>query len=148
MNGKIEKLDKYLKAEEYDDFYNLKSDIVFWVDWREEDDAIIEYCEKCLQTNSLWAEVRGASEGLELIIKFQGNIYTEKVVDRDKTIITLNEIVKPKYEIRFCKVSEGSDTLAFLPLSIQEWDQLIEKYGEDKINKCFEPINQNSIIFN
>ena len=148
MNGKIEKLDKYLKTEEYDDFYNLDRETIFWVDWREFDDAIIEYCEKCLKTNSLKAEMKEVSEDLELTINYENKTHTEKVVDRDRTIITLNEIIQPKYEIRFCNVSDGSDTLAFLPLSNQEWGQLIEKYGEEKINKCFEPINQNSVIFN
>ena len=33
MDEKIEKLGKYLESEEYDDFYNLGNDIVFWVDW-------------------------------------------------------------------------------------------------------------------
>ena len=148
MNKKLEKLDQYLKTEEYDDFYNLDRDIVFWVDWREEDDAIIEYCEKCLKTNLLIAEMKQISDGLQLTINYENRIYTENVVDRDRTIISLNEIIKPKYEIRFCKVSEGSDTLAFLPLANQEWVQLIETYGEHKINQCFEPINKDSIMFN
>ena len=148
MDGKIDKLDKYLKTEEYDDFYNLGRDIVFWVDWREEDDAIIEYCETCLKTNSLSAEIKQTSDELELVITYEDSIYKEKVIDRDSTIISLNEIIKPKYEIRFCKVSDGSDTLAFLPLANHQWKQLIEKYGEQKINQCFEPINKDSIMFN
>lgn len=148
MDGKIDKLDKYLKTEEYDDFYNLGRDIVFWVDWREEDDAIIEYCEKCLKTNSLSAEIKQTSDELELVINYENSIYKEKVIDRDSTIISLNEIIKPKYEIRFCKVSDGSDTLAFLPLANQEWLQLIETYGEQKIGQCFEPINKDSTMFN
>lgn len=148
MDEKIEKLDKYLESEEYDDFYNLDDDIVFWVDWRESDDAIIEYCEKCLKTALLSAEMKQVSDNLELTIKYENRIYTERIVDRDRTIISLNEIIKPKYEIRFCKVSDGSDTLAFLPLASQQWKQLIEKYGEQKIYQCFEPINEDSIMFN
>ncbi|PWB19880.1 hypothetical protein DCO46_21270 [Flavobacterium sp. HTF] len=148
MDEKIEKLNQYLESEEYDDFYNLGNDIVFWVDWRESDDAIIEYCEKCLKTTSLSAEMKQVSDNLELTIKYENTIYTEKIVDRDRTIISLNEIIKPKYEIRFCKVSDGSDTLAFLPLANQQWQQLMEKYGEQKINQCFEPINEDSVMFN
>ncbi|WP_316794817.1 hypothetical protein [Pedobacter agri] len=145
MYEKIEKLDKYLKTEEYEDFYNLDRETIFWVDWREFDDSIIQYCEKCLKKNSLKAEMKEDSGDLKLTINYENKTHIEKVVDRDRTIITLNEIIQPKYEIRFCKVSDGSDTLAFLPLSNQEWGQLIEKYGEERINKCFEPINQNSV---
>lgn len=148
MSEKIEKLDKYLKSEEYDDFYDLDKEIIFWVDWREDDDVIIAYCENCLKTNSLNAEMNSFSNNIELTVNFEHKTYTEKVVDRDNTIIKLNEILKPKYEIRFCKVSDGSDTLAFLPLSAEEWRMLIEKYSEQKINQCFEPINQDSIMFN
>lgn len=147
MDEKIEKLGRYLETEEYDDFYNLGNDIVFWVDWRESDDAIIEYCEKCLKITLLSAEMKQVSDSLQLTIKYEDRIYTEKIVDRDSTIIALNEIIKPKYEIRFCKVSDGSDTLAFLPLASQQWKQLAENYGEQKINQCFEPINEDSIMF-
>lgn len=92
--------------------------------------------------------MHSVSDDIKLTVNFENKSYTEKVVDRDNTIIKLNEILKPKYEIRFCKVSDGSDTLAFLPLSAQEWKLLIEKYGEQKINQCFESINQDSIMFN
>ncbi|WP_244307354.1 hypothetical protein [Flavobacterium fluviatile] len=124
MDEKIEKLVKYLESEEYDDFYNLDNDIVFWVDWRESDDAIVEYCEKCLKTNLLSAEMKQVSDDLELTIKYENRVYTEKIVDRDSTIIALNVIIKPKYEIRFCKVSDGSDTLAFLPLASQQMETI------------------------
>ena len=148
MKGKMEKIDKYLSSETYDDFYILGNDIVFWVDWKESDDAIIEYCEKCLNTTLLSAEMKQVSDDLELTITYENKTYTEKIVDRDRTIIALNEIIKPKYEIRFCKVSEGSDTLAFLPLASQQWKQLIDQYGAQKINRCFEPINEDSKMFN
>ncbi len=148
MDGKIEKLDTYLKTEEYDDFYNLDEDLVFRVDWREEDDAIIEYCEKCLKTNVLSAEMKQISDGLELTVHYEDRTYTEKVIDRDRTIILLNEIMKPKYEIRFCRISDGSDTLAFLALSDQEWVELTERYGKEKIDRCFEPIHKDTVLFN
>ncbi|WP_228277599.1 hypothetical protein [Acinetobacter dispersus] len=46
-----------------------------------------------------------------MIIPYQG-----EGADRDTTLKALNQILQPDYEIRFCMASDGSDTLAFLPL--------------------------------
>ena len=49
--------------------------------------------------------------------------------DRHITIVTLNEILKPDFEVRFCIDSNGADTLAFLPLACDVWRELEAEYG-------------------
>ncbi|MBV8251381.1 MAG: hypothetical protein JO154_02140 [Chitinophaga sp.] len=148
MQEKLTLLNKYLKSTSVEDFDTIPNSVVFWVDWREEDDAVVAYCEKRLQTGQLSATMEDKPDGLELQITFQGTTHRDIVVDRDRTIIFLNSIIQPNYEIRFCKASEGSDTLAFLPLTATEWQQLEAQYGADVINSCFESINTASEMFN
>lgn len=148
MQEKLLLLNKYLTSTAVDDFDTIPNSILFWVDWREEDDAVVAYCEKCLQTGQLSATMEDKPEGLELQITFQGVVHRDMVVDRDRTIIFLNTIIQPNYEIRFCKASDGGDTLAFLPLAAAEWKQLEAQYGADVMNECFEQINAGSVMFN
>lgn len=149
MQNKLQLLEKYFETGLYDDFHSLKSDLVIWVDWGEYDDAIVEYIEKCLQTGHLSATIKDMpNDELQLTVNYDGNIYTHLIVDRDDTMIWLNSILMPDYEIRFCKISDGSDTLAFLPLTREHWHQLETIYTLDKINTHFEAINSDSVFFN
>ena len=50
---------------------------------------------------------------------------------------TLNKIIQPEYEIRLFMESLGSDTLAFVPLSKEEWEELEKEFGEEKVNYYF-----------
>jgi hypothetical protein len=50
--------------------------------------------------------------------------------DRHITLCSLNEALKPDYEVRFCIDSNGSDTLSFLPLPTSTWKDLEANYGE------------------
>lgn len=104
------------------------------VDWREYDDAIVEYCENILETGYLSAELKDADnkQGFTITIHYgdksllipdQGD-----GADRDTTLWTLNEILHPDYEIRYCIASEGSDTGLFIPLSKTLWHYLDMKY--------------------
>ena len=71
----------------------------------------------------------------------------EDKTDRDTTIITLNEVLSPDYEIRFCIDSDGSDTLAFLPLSAKQWADLEAGVGRRKINNRFREIKRGITMF-
>lgn len=109
---------------------------VFWVDWREEDDSIVSYCESILRTGVLAAKVIDVNSvnGFELYIYYG---YKQVKVplsysgaDRHITLCSLNAALKPDYEVRLCKASAGSDTLAFLPLPISVWQALENRYGK------------------
>ncbi|UHO39642.1 hypothetical protein H5J24_06070 [Chryseobacterium capnotolerans] len=145
--NKADTLKKYIETESFDELSALNSQLIFWVDWREEDDAIVEYCEKCLNTGTLNAEIVYNGDELLLTIDYKGNVFTEKIIDRDPTLIFLNRILQPDYEIRFCKGSDGSDTLAFLPLSKSEWLELENIHGKEKVNSLFEVINEDTQMF-
>ena len=125
---------------------------VFWVDWREEDDAIPEYCEGILKTGSLSGELVeiGADPGFEIYIAYNGQRVTIPVVvgaeDRHITLHTLNQILSPDYEIRVCVDSNGSDTLAFVPLASEDWAKLESSYGTE-VAKRFRRIQAKPNLF-
>ncbi|HZZ00709.1 MAG TPA: NADAR domain-containing protein [Candidatus Baltobacteraceae bacterium] len=126
-------------------------DHVFLVDWREEDDAIVKYCEDILQTGDLAAELVeiDADPGFEIYISHRGKRVKVPLVvgpeDRHITLYTLNELLKPAFEIRVCVDSNGSDTLAFLPLSAAEWSGLEARYAPT-VAKHFRRIEQRELL--
>ena len=63
------------------DAFPKSKDAFFWVDWREEDDAIVEYCESLLETGELSAEIIDADNEHGMYI-----VYSNK---RAKVSLTL-----------------------------------------------------------
>lgn len=125
---------------------------VFWVDWREEDDAIVEYCESIINTGTLSAEVVDADHdgGFDIYITYRkrrGRIpLTYDVADRHITVLALNAMLRPDYEVRYCIDSNGSDSGAFLPLANADWSELEEKFGE-KLSSRFYRIKKSPNLF-
>ena len=124
---------------------------VFWVDWKEIEEDIVRYCEHILRTGVLSAEVvfspakqRGTGPGYEMYIQYRGKRIKAPLVggsgDRRRAICSLNEVLWPEYEIRLCIDSLGSDTLAFLPLAVREWEALSRRYGT-AVDKRFGKIS-------
>jgi hypothetical protein len=108
---------------------------VFWVDWREGESDIVRYCESVLQTGRLTAEwVRTDNpRGGNLFISYSGRRILAPLIngyeDRHIALCALNLALAPDYEVRFCIDSNGSDTLAFLPLPARQWAELERRYG-------------------
>ena len=125
---------------------------VFFVDWREEDSAIVEYCESILKTDDLAAEMVeiDTEPGFEIYISHRGQRVRVPLVvgleDRHITLFTLNELLKPAFEIRVCVDSNGSDTLAFLPLSSSDWSALEHRF-DAKVAKHFRRIDERPNLF-
>lgn len=154
---KILFIEKYLVNKDgdffYDNFYDNDIDaIAMWIDWGEEDENIITYCENILQTNVLSVKTNKADNerGFDTIISYKGQ---EKLIpyqgvgaDRDTTLTTLNQILQSEFEIRICKESLGNDTLCFLPLSQEQWLFLDTKYPK-QVSEKFEIITPNAKIF-
>ncbi|NIE96254.1 hypothetical protein F3J02_07135 [Acinetobacter sp. Tr-809] len=135
--------------EQYDgDIYQ----ILMIVDWREEDEAIVEYCENILQTGSLGTETQNADnpQGFMITLYYRDQAliipYQGEGADRDTTLKALNQILQPDYEIRFCVISDGSDTLEFLPLPQSLWQKLDQKYSHN-IDQFFRRFEQDSAFF-
>ncbi|EPG37372.1 hypothetical protein [Acinetobacter colistiniresistens] len=126
--------------------------ILMIVDWREEDEAIIEYCENILQTGNLRAEIQDADnlQGFTITVYYQNQTliipYQGEGADRDTTLKALNQILQPDYEIRFCEPSDGSDTLEFIPLPKALWQKLDQKYPH-QIDQFFRRFEQDSVFF-
>jgi len=94
------------------------------VDWREDDADIVAYCAQALELQTLTAEWRDE----DLLITFEGREVKVPlqidVADRHITVCTLNDVLSPKYEIRFLVFSHGSDTLGFAALGVADWQEL------------------------
>ena len=125
---------------------------VFMVDWREEDDAIVRYCEEVLKTGDLAAEVVevDGDPGFEMYISHRGQRAKVPLViggeDRHITLHTLNQLLKPAFEIRVCVDSNGSCTLGFLPLPAADWLALESRFG-DKVANHFRKIEEHPNLF-
>ncbi len=127
------------------------AELVFWIDWCEDNADIVQYSEKLLNTGKLTHEhVVNDERGVDLNI-----IYGDKkslVVmgaddSCDPTIIALNEILQPDYEIRMWMESIGSDTLGFVFLTPDEWLNLEQQFGLEKVKEYFMSITAETKIF-
>lgn len=152
----MEYIKDFLKNEDRESFDNLweKEKKLVWIDWREYDEDIINYIENVIQSGKLIGKNEDADNkmGVNIIIEWKGKEYkisylNEEGSDRDTTIKTLNKIIQPEYEIRLFMESLGSDTLAFVPLSKEEWEELEKEFGEEKVNYYFSKIKDNSKMF-
>ncbi|WP_258875920.1 hypothetical protein [Fusobacterium hwasookii] len=74
--------------------------------------------------------------------------YEEDETDRDITIKTLDNFISPKYQIRLFSESLGDDTLAFTVLNSNEWKELENEFGKEKLEFFFTPVSQFKGIFN
>ena len=158
QDDKMALLKNYLSATDlpcaFNDLADLdeQQEVIMWVDWREEDEYIVLDTEKILQTGCLSAELNETDDtiGFEIIISYKEKKhkipYQGVSSDRDTTIITLNEIIAPDYEMRFC-IHSDADTLAFLPLSALQWLELENEFGSERMNACFRKIHKGSVIF-
>lgn len=152
---KLELVKKYVESKSDELYYEVfedRYDIIMVVDWREYDEDIINYCEAILETENLSVETIDADNklGFETIIYYQDKAtqipYQGEGADRDTTIITLNEVLKPNYDIRLCKISIGNDTLEFLPLPTEIWTQLESEFPEN-IDILFQKIDKSTVLF-
>jgi hypothetical protein len=96
----------------------------FAVDWREDDADIVAYCAEALELELLTAEWRDEDlfvifDSREVRVPLQID-----VADRHITLCTLNDVLSPKYQVRFVVFSHGSDTIGCAALSAAEWCEL------------------------
>lgn len=128
---------------------DFEHQVVLWVDHREDDQDIPKMCERILKTGDL--DGRWADDGtLDLIIHFRGAAhritYPNDHADRDTSIIALSRILRPRYELRYCTASKGSDAAAFLPLTRDEWRELQDRFA-DRLDCFFKPVGDDFVQF-
>ena len=126
---------------------------VFWIDWRQEDETIAESCELTLNAGTLDGElIEDTDDGSDYRVDIIYNAKRERVpltfseADRHITLLTMNRILSPDYEIRFCIDSNGGDTLGFIALAVDDWSTIHEQFGY-LVDKHFYRISETPNLF-
>ena len=140
-------------VDNMENFFNSRA--ITWIDWREYDEDIISYF-NCLlpQEDIVDVEIKEIKlgRGIDIILKKDNKTltipYEEDETDRDITIKTLDKFISPKYQIRLFSESLGDDTLAFTVLNNDEWKDLENEFGKEKLEFFFTPVSQFKGIFN
>ncbi len=147
--NKMAHIAEYIEDGDDRTFFDMFSgdqgdEIVLWVDHREDDADIPKMCESILRTGALdgyWSD----DGTLDLIISYKDANhrveYPGGIADRDTTMIALNRIIGDAFELRYCTASEGNDTVAFLPLSSEQWHMLKSSYP-DKLATLFTRVTE------
>ena len=155
MNTVYNEIKEFLEnpVDNMENFFNSRA--ITWIDWREYDEDIISYFNGLLpQEDIVDVEIKEikSGRGIDIILK-KGNKsspipYEDDRTDRDITIKTLNDFISPKYQIRVFMESIGDDTLAFTVLNSDEWKELENEFGKEKLDFFFTPVSQFKGIFN
>lgn len=155
MSKIYNEIKEFLKnsTENIEDFYD--SDAITWVDWREYDEDIISYFNGLLpQEDIIDIEIKEIKlgRGINIILKKNNKSltipYEDDKTDRDITIKTLNDFISPKYQIRVFMESLCDDTIAFTVLNADEWKELENEFGKEKLNFFFTPVSELKEMFN
>ena len=140
-------------VDNMENFFNSRA--ITWIDWREYDEDIISYFNGLLpQEDIVDVEIKEIKlgRGIDIILKKDNKVltipYEDDETDRDITIKTLDEFISPKYQIRLFSESLGDDTLAFTVLNSDEWKDLENEFGKEKLEFFFTPVSQFKGIFN
>ena len=140
--------DFFEKTLSLDDFWDEEA--LTWVDWRDYDEDIIDYVnEKIGNLMTISHQDNSKDYGDDIIISYKDKslmIPYGEVMDRDTTIIYVNELIKPDFEIRLFIENLGSDTLGFIILDRASWEKFEKLFNAD-VSKYFMPINKKSRIF-
>ena len=155
MNKVYNEIKEFLEnpVDNMENFFNSRA--ITWIDWREYDEDIISYFNGLLpQEDIVDVEIKEIKldRGIDIILKKDNKTltipYEDDRTDRDITIKTLNDFISPKYQIRVFMESLGDDTLAFTVLNSDEWKDLENEFGKEKLEFFFTPVSQFKGIFN
>ena len=155
MNKVYNEIKEFLEnpVDNMENFFNSRA--ITWIDWREYDEDIISYFNGLLpQEDIVDVEIKEIKlgRGIDIILKKDNKTlaipYEDDETDRDITIKTLDDFISPKYQIRLFSESLGDDTLAFTVLNADEWKDLENEFGKEKLEFFFTPVSQFKGIFN
>jgi len=130
----------------------MDEDTILWVDWREEEDAIVRECAYLLDIDQITAEIEDVDNeaGFEMYILYGSKRVRVPLVigyeDRHIALCSLNEALWPDYEVRYCIDSGASDTLGFLPLPMSDWRLLEREFG-DGVDQLFYKLTPKPNLF-
>lgn len=131
----------------------FESESIIFVDWREDDEAVVNYVHYFLDEDDKF-EYKVEEDGdFKIILYSKDDGLSDKksrtIVDpnsRDITIKVLNDFLKPDYEIRWFMETLGDDTLGFAVMKLDWWNKLAEEFG-DRLDFYFAKIDSNSRMF-
>jgi len=115
-----------------------------------DDVSIVNLTEQIIRTGKLSAALVSDNSN-QLMISYAGKEHLFPLImdntTQHITLLRLNTVLKPHYELRMAWGSDGSDTLAMIPLSLKQWEVLEEKYGADKVAHTFLKLAPHPNIF-
>lgn len=133
-------------SETTDSLFSEQQVGVFWVDWREADEDIINMTAETLGTQDLSSQWQ--DEKLYVCYKNQMTLVPLMFEpgEQDKTLLALNTALSPDYEVRHIRASEGGDTIAFMALDTGTWKNLESTFGK-KVEDAFMRLTDGSSLF-
>jgi hypothetical protein len=127
-----------------------RKDVLFWVDWRADDQEIVQECEALIKSGNLSAEWVPNAVSADLDITYKGKVtrvpYPPPGADRDTTLFTLARVLAGDFDLRLWTDSNGSDMAAFAALTSDEWRQLEASFG-DIVAVKFAPLQDLNCLF-
>ena len=126
---------------------------ILWVDWRDEDDGIVNASQKYLResdtVSATWIDRDDGSVGVTITHNgVETEVpYPEPHADRDTTLITLAQVLAPAYGLRWYADSLGSDTLGFVILPMADWAELDAEFTTEVMDHAFVPVVPGSRMF-
>lgn len=124
-----------------------------WIDWKHGLDEYIHDIEDRFRTGHLFAhwedEPSSTHKHLHILYRDTKTLVPLKhdKSDLHMTIATLNDVLAPDFEVRYCMHSWGSDGAGMLPLSTKQWNELERQYPKH-VEDCFYQIRPSPDIFN
>ncbi|MDT0121987.1 hypothetical protein Q9R46_05000 [Paenibacillus sp. RRE4] len=127
---------------------------LIWIDWREDEGDIIQYFNDRLpESDQIKCEIIDIDKprGVDIVLSSNDRKlkipFADDRTDRDSAIRAMQEMIAPRYQIRWFMESLGNDTLAYLLLSTEQWTELEKQFGKEKLEFHFQPITSESIMF-
>ena len=150
MDKSYQAINEFLNnPQNTDDFY--ESDTVIVIDWREYDEDIVKYFNKAIGNKiAVQMENNDKPYGDDIILTYKDKtikIPYEEKMDRDTTIIWINEVIKEDFSICLFTESMEDDTLLFCVLPNEQWNKLEKEQGKTKLNKYFSKITLTGKMF-
>lgn len=122
-----------------------EDELLVWIDWREYEEDLIDYFNDHLsETTKIVCEVKEIDKprGVDIVLTSKEKSMTipfaDDKTDRDSAIRAMQEMIAPHHQIRWFMESLGGDTLAFVLLSAEQWDELEQQFGKKKYSFIFK----------
>ncbi|KAA8784354.1 glutathione reductase [Paenibacillus amylolyticus] len=133
-------------------FFEYES--LIWIDWREDEGDVIHYFNDQLpEPHQIQCKIIQIDKprGVDIVLSSDERTLTipfaDDRTDRDSAVRAMEEMIAPQYQIRWFMESLGSDTLAFLLLSTEQWGELENQFGKEKLEFHFQPVTSESAMF-